>query len=72
MCSASSSDQRIRLTAKAKQLRRRVLQEIGTIVGPDSVRRNVRQLGEGDDGRRPRYVATVVSAISMPNVWSSP
>jgi hypothetical protein len=36
------------------------------------VRRNVRQVGEGDAGRRPRYLATVVSAISMPNFWSSP
>src|SRR6516162_3044968 len=36
------------------------------------VRRKVRQVGEGDAGRRPRYFATVVSAISMPNFWSSP
>jgi hypothetical protein len=36
------------------------------------VLRNVPQVGEGDDGRRPRYLATVVSAISMPNFWSSP
>jgi hypothetical protein len=35
--------------------------------GDRCVRRNVRHVGEGDDGRRPRYVATVVSAISMPN-----
>ena len=31
------------------------------------VRRNVRQVGDGDDGRRPRYLATVVSPISMPS-----
>jgi hypothetical protein len=31
------------------------------------VRRNVDQVGEGDDGRRPRYLATVVSPISMPS-----
>jgi len=36
------------------------------------VRRNVRQVGEGDAGRRPKYLATVVSAISIPNFWSSP
>jgi hypothetical protein len=36
------------------------------------VRRNVDQVGEGDGGRRPRYLAAVVSAISMPNFCSSP
>jgi len=36
------------------------------------VRRNVLHVGEGDAGRPPRYLATVVSAISMPNFWSSP
>jgi hypothetical protein len=40
--------------------------------GERCVRRNVDQVGEGDGGRRPRYLATVVSAISMPNFWSSP
>jgi len=34
---------------------------------PSRVRRKVRHVGEGDGGRRPRYLATVVSAISMPN-----
>jgi hypothetical protein len=29
-------------------------------------------VGEGDDGRLPRYLATVVSAISIPNICSSP
>src|SRR6516162_4015357 len=32
-----TDDQRVRLAAKAKQLRRRVLQEIGTIVSPDTL-----------------------------------
>ena len=32
-----TDDQRIRLAAKAKLLRRRVLQEIGTIVSPDTL-----------------------------------
>ena len=36
------------------------------------VRRNVRQVGDGHGGRRPRYFATVVSEMAMPNFWSSP
>ena len=32
-----TDDQRVRLAAKAKHLRRRVLQEIGTIVSPDTL-----------------------------------
>ena len=32
-----TDDQRVRLAAKAKNLRRRVLQEIGTIVSPDTL-----------------------------------
>ena len=32
-----TADQRIRLAARAKQLRRRVLQGIGTIVNPDTL-----------------------------------
>jgi putative transposase len=32
-----TDDQRVRLAAKAKTLRRRVLQEIGTIVSPDTL-----------------------------------
>ena len=43
------------------------------------VRRNVRQVGEGDARRRPRYLATVVSAIAIPqllefavNSWRAP
>jgi hypothetical protein len=36
------------------------------------VRRTVRHVGESDGGRRPRYLATVVSPISMPSFWSSP
>jgi putative transposase len=32
-----TDDQRVRLAAKARNLRRRVLQELGTIVSPDTL-----------------------------------
>jgi transposase InsO family protein len=50
-----TNDQRIRLAAKAKHLRRRVLHEIGTIVSPDTLLKWHRQLiARKYDGHRRR------------------
>src|SRR5215471_15599203 len=52
-----TDDQRIRLAAKAKHLRRRVLQEIGTIVTPDTLlawhRRLIARKYDSPGHRRP-------------------
>src|SRR5262245_49138382 len=52
-----TDDQRIRLAAKAKHLRRRVLQEIATIVSPDTLltwhRRLIARKYDGHDRRGP-------------------
>src|SRR5215831_18431733 len=52
-----TDDQRVRLAAKAKHLRRRVLQEIGTIVSPDTLlawhRRLIARKYDGQGRRGP-------------------
>jgi len=52
-----TDDQRVRLAAKAKHLRRRVLQEIGTIVSPDTLlawhRRLIARKYDGQSRRGP-------------------
>src|SRR6516225_4566212 len=52
-----TDDQRVRLAAKAKNLRRRVLQEIGTIVSPDTLlawhRRLIARKYDGQSRRGP-------------------
>jgi len=52
-----TDDQRVRLAAKAKHLRRRVLQEIGTIVSPDALlawhRRLIARKYDGQSRREP-------------------
>src|SRR5215472_15975017 len=52
-----TDDQRVRLAAKAKHLRRRVLQEIGTLVSPDTLlawhRRLIAQKYDGRHRRGP-------------------